>query len=205
MVLVLSPENCFWSCSGGGDGVLLGGFTRGGGGFLRASGDMIKGTRDREQRRAARHRPDVHQPGLLSGLLVAGADLRSVLGSPLAWCLTLGAPDPAEAGLTRGCVSMVLRASLGGVLGEKARAVQSSELCVTVGAHRTIIARSGLFAAGAWVSSPGVRVHAGPCDGPVHRIKTVSGNPYGNSYSDHTWSGSHRHDVDVGQAGDSEL
>uniref|UniRef100_A0AAV2JKW2 Uncharacterized protein n=1 Tax=Knipowitschia caucasica TaxID=637954 RepID=A0AAV2JKW2_KNICA len=123
--------------------LLLGGFTRGGGGFLRASGDMIKGTRDVS--RDVRHGIALTCTVLVFSL--GSSWLEQTFSQFLALLLELvshsrSSQTPAEAVLTRGCVSMVLRASLGGVLGEKAQSSAVQQLCVTVGAHRKIIESS---------------------------------------------------------------
>ncbi|CAL9686678.1 unnamed protein product [Knipowitschia caucasica] len=124
--------------------LLLGGFTRGGGGgFLRASGDMIKGTRDVS--RDVRHGIALTCTVLVSSL--GSSWLEQTFPQFLVLLLELvshsrSSQTPTEAVLTRGCVSMVLRASLGGVLGEKAQSSAVQQLCVTVGAHRKIIESS---------------------------------------------------------------
>lgn len=117
--------------------LLLGGFIRGGAGFLRASGDKLKGTSSVSR--------DVRE-GIAQTCVVLVSSLGSSwLEQSLSRFLTLllelvaharTTLSPSDVCVTRGCVSLVLRSGLGRVLGEKAQISAVQTLCGTVGEHR---------------------------------------------------------------------
>lgn len=117
--------------------LLLGGFIRGGAGFLRASGDMLKGTSSV----SGDVRIGIAQTCIFMVSSLGPSWLEQYLPQFLSLLLELAAHtrttlSPADVGVTRGCVSLVLRASLGQVLGEKAQSSAVKQLCASVGAHK---------------------------------------------------------------------
>ncbi|XP_058470663.1 HEAT repeat-containing protein 5A isoform X2 [Solea solea] len=120
--------------------LLTAGFLRGGAGFLRVSGDMLKGTSSVGK--------DVR-----IGVTQACVALVSALGS--SW-LELNFPaflsllmelashsratqTPGDAAVTRRCVSFVLRSTLGSLLGEKAQINAVTQLCAAVATQNRAI------------------------------------------------------------------
>ncbi|XP_063039810.1 HEAT repeat-containing protein 5A isoform X2 [Engraulis encrasicolus] len=113
--------------------MLSGGFLRGGAGFLRASGDMLKGgsSVSRDIRVGITQAIvvfvsalgggwlELHFPSLLSLLLELASHPRAT-------------QTPADAACTRRCVSFALRATLGTLLGEKAQVAAAKEICRAV-------------------------------------------------------------------------
>ncbi|XP_043929761.1 HEAT repeat-containing protein 5A isoform X2 [Protopterus annectens] len=116
------------------------GFIRGGSGFLRASGDMLKGTSSVSR--------DVRV-----GVTQAYIAFVSTLGGPwlernfctlLEHILELVSHPKAtqtqmDAVLCRRCVSFILRATLGRLLGERAQIAASKEICQAVGKQKKAI------------------------------------------------------------------
>ncbi|KAJ0063184.1 hypothetical protein NL108_013353 [Boleophthalmus pectinirostris] len=120
--------------------LLLGGFIRGGAGFLRVSGDKLKGTSSVSKE----VRFGIAQTCVVLVSSLGSMWLEQNLSQFLALVLELvshsrSSLSPSDSVLCRGCVSLVLRASLGGVLGEKAQSNAVQHLCGTVGAHKRAI------------------------------------------------------------------
>ncbi|XP_031435784.1 HEAT repeat-containing protein 5A isoform X2 [Clupea harengus] len=106
------------------------GFLRGGVGFLRASGDMLKGcssvSRD--------IRVGITQACVVFVSALGGAWLELNFPSLLALLLALAShpratQTPSDGACTRRCVSFVLRSTLGTLLGEKAQVAAAKEIC----------------------------------------------------------------------------
>uniref|UniRef100_A0A3B4AH64 HEAT repeat containing 5A n=1 Tax=Periophthalmus magnuspinnatus TaxID=409849 RepID=A0A3B4AH64_9GOBI len=102
--------------------LLLGGFIRGGVGFLRASGDKLKGTSSVSKE----VRLGIAQTCVVLVWSLGSSWVEQNLSPFLTLVLELvshsrSTLSPSDAVLSRGCVSLVLRAALGGVLGEKAQ------------------------------------------------------------------------------------
>ncbi|XP_041927422.1 HEAT repeat-containing protein 5A isoform X1 [Alosa sapidissima] len=117
--------------------LLSGGFLRGGAGFLRASGDMLKGgssvSRD--------IRVGITQACVVFVSALGSAWLELNFPSLLALLLQLvshprATQSPADAACTRRCVSFALRATLGTLLGEKAQVAAAKELCRAIGPQK---------------------------------------------------------------------
>ncbi|XP_077394832.1 HEAT repeat-containing protein 5A isoform X2 [Festucalex cinctus] len=113
------------------------GFVRGGAGFLRASGDMLKGTSSVSKE----VRVGVAQSCVVFVSLMGGAWLEAnfALFLPLLTALAsnVRATSPAAGvAVARCCVCFVLRSTLGSLLGEKAQANAARHLCATVAAHK---------------------------------------------------------------------
>uniref|UniRef100_A0A8D3C7S6 HEAT repeat-containing protein 5A n=1 Tax=Scophthalmus maximus TaxID=52904 RepID=A0A8D3C7S6_SCOMX len=102
--------------------LLTAGFLRGGAGFLRASGDMLKGTSSVSKD----IRIGVTQACVVFVSTLGGSWLEANLPSYLALLMDLASHSratqiPGDAAVTRRCVSFILRSSLGSLLGEKAQ------------------------------------------------------------------------------------
>ncbi|XP_077421106.1 HEAT repeat-containing protein 5A isoform X2 [Vanacampus margaritifer] len=113
------------------------GFVRGGAGFLRASGDMLKGTSSVSKE----VRMGVTQSCVVFVSVMGGAWLEANLASflPLLTALASNAraaPTASDAAIARRCVSFILRSTVGSLLGEKAQANAARHLCGTVAAHK---------------------------------------------------------------------
>lgn len=115
---------------------LLGaGFLRGSSGFLRASGDMLKGNSS-----VSRDvRVGVTQAYVVFVSTLGGAWLEKNLAAFLSHILSLVSQSNPKATQTqidavccRRCVSFILRATLGGLLGEKAQIAAAKEICQAV-------------------------------------------------------------------------
>ncbi|XP_057714513.1 HEAT repeat-containing protein 5A isoform X2 [Corythoichthys intestinalis] len=110
------------------------GFVRGGAGFLRASGDMLKGTSSVSKE----VRIGVTQACVVFVSLMGGAWLEANLASFLSPLMALvsnfGTGDAAAA--TCRCVSFILRSTVGSLLGEKAQGNAARQLCATVAQHK---------------------------------------------------------------------
>lgn len=120
--------------------LLLGGFVRGGAGFLRVSGDMLKGTSSVSKD----VRIGVAQSCVVLVSALGGPWLEQNLGQflPLLLemvCCSKTTGTPGDAVVSRSCVSFILRSSLGSVLGEKAQSNAVKHLCGSVAAHRRSI------------------------------------------------------------------
>ncbi|KAL2098993.1 hypothetical protein ACEWY4_005473 [Coilia grayii] len=117
--------------------LLSGGFLRGGAGFLRASGDMLKGgsSVSRDIRVGITQACVVFVSALGSGWLELSfptllALLLELASHPRATQM------PADAACTRRCVSFALRATLGTLLGEKAQVAAAKEICRAISPHK---------------------------------------------------------------------
>uniref|UniRef100_A0A8C1XTT1 HEAT repeat-containing protein 5A n=1 Tax=Cyprinus carpio TaxID=7962 RepID=A0A8C1XTT1_CYPCA len=109
--------------------LLSSGFLRGGAGFLRASGDMLKGSRD--------VRVGITQTCVVFVSILGGAWLEThfscLLSLLMEWVSHARATQyPADAVSCRCCVSFILRATLGSLLGEKAQIAAAKEICQAV-------------------------------------------------------------------------
>ncbi|XP_048217876.1 HEAT repeat-containing protein 5A isoform X3 [Perognathus longimembris pacificus] len=115
---------------------LLGtGFLRGSSGFLRASGDMLKGTSS-----VSRDvRVGVTQAYVVFVSTLGGAWLEKNFAVFLSHLLSLVSQSHPKATQTqvdavccRRCVSFILRATIGGLLGEKAQIAAAKEICQAI-------------------------------------------------------------------------
>ncbi|KAG9268204.1 HEAT repeat-containing protein 5A isoform X1 [Astyanax mexicanus] len=120
--------------------LVSGGFLRGCPGFLRASGDILKGTSSVSR--------DVRV-----GITQACVVFISTLGrawleanfSPLLSLLmelvshTRATQSPADAICCRRCVSFILRASVGSLLGEKAQIAAAKEICLAISKQKKAV------------------------------------------------------------------
>ncbi|XP_026164200.1 HEAT repeat-containing protein 5A-like [Mastacembelus armatus] len=117
--------------------LLSGGFLRGGVGFLRASGDMLKGTSSVSKD----VRIGVTQACVVFVSTLGGSWLEANFLAFLSLLMELAShgratQTPADAALTRRCVSFILRSTLGSLLGEKAQTNAAKHLCLTVAAQK---------------------------------------------------------------------
>ncbi|KAG7465627.1 hypothetical protein MATL_G00155510 [Megalops atlanticus] len=120
--------------------LVSGGFLRGGASFLRASGDMLKGTSSVSR--------DV-RVGVTQGCVVfvsclGGAWLEANFAALLPLVLELvshprATQTAADAVCCRRCVSFILRAALGSLLGEKAQIAAAKEICQAVGRQKRAV------------------------------------------------------------------
>ncbi|KAF3700710.1 HEAT repeat-containing protein 5A [Channa argus] len=120
--------------------LLSGGFLRGGTGFLRASGDMLKGTSSVSKD----IRIGVTQACVVFVSTLGGSWLESSFPVFLSLLMELAShgratQTPGDAVLTRRCVSFILRSTLGSLLGEKAQTVAAKQLCLTVASQKRAI------------------------------------------------------------------
>ncbi|XP_045864857.1 HEAT repeat-containing protein 5A isoform X8 [Meles meles] len=115
---------------------LLGtGFLRGSSGFLRASGDMLKGTSS-----VSRDvRVGVTQAYVVFVSTLGGTWLEKNFAAFLSHVLSLVSQSHPKATQTqtdavcgRRCVSFILRAAIGGLLGEKAQIAAARDICQTI-------------------------------------------------------------------------
>ncbi|EPY76160.1 hypothetical protein CB1_001484006 [Camelus ferus] len=115
---------------------LLGtGFLRGSSGFLRASGDMLKGTSS-----VSRDvRVGVTQAYVVFVSTLGGAWLEKNFAAFLSHILSLVSQSHPKATQTqidavcsRRCVSFILRATIGGLLGEKAQIAAAKDICQAI-------------------------------------------------------------------------
>ncbi|XP_075387336.1 HEAT repeat-containing protein 5A isoform X2 [Tenrec ecaudatus] len=122
---------------------LLGtGFLRGSSGFLRASGDMLKGTSS-----VSRDvRVGVTQAYIVFVSTLGGAWLERNFATFLAHILNLVSQSysratqaQVDAVCCRRCVSFILRATIGGLLGEKAQIAAAKEICQAIWKQKKII------------------------------------------------------------------
>ncbi|XP_030212239.1 HEAT repeat-containing protein 5A [Gadus morhua] len=116
--------------------VLTAGFLRGGASFLRASGDMLKGTSSVGK--------DVRMGVAQACVVMVSTMGSSWLEGSLPGLLGLLAPlahqpraahSPASSACTRACLSYILRSVLGPLLGEKALANAARHVCLAVHTH----------------------------------------------------------------------
>ncbi|XP_057200170.1 HEAT repeat-containing protein 5A isoform X1 [Triplophysa rosa] len=116
------------------------GFLRGGAGFLRAGGDMLK--RTSSVSRAVR--VGITQTCVVFVSILGGTWLETHFSSFLAllmeWVSHSRATQcPADAVSSRRCVSFILRATLGTLLGEKAQIAAAKEICQTISKQKRIV------------------------------------------------------------------
>uniref|UniRef100_A0A8C2D6B2 HEAT repeat-containing protein 5A n=1 Tax=Cyprinus carpio TaxID=7962 RepID=A0A8C2D6B2_CYPCA len=117
--------------------LLSSGFLRGGAGFLRASGDMLKGSRD--------VRVGITQTCVVFVSILGGAWLEThfscLLSLLMEWVSHARATQyPADAVSCRCCVSFILRATLGSLLGEKAQIAAAKEICQLIDKQKRVVA-----------------------------------------------------------------
>ncbi|KAG1971597.1 HEAT repeat-containing protein 5A isoform X2 [Pimephales promelas] len=121
--------------------LLSSGFLRGGAGFLRASGDMLKGTSS-----VSRDvRVGITQTCVVFVSILGGAWLESnfscLLSLLMEWVShTRATQYPTEAVSCRCCVSFILRATLGTLLGEKAQIAAAKEICQIISKQKRVMA-----------------------------------------------------------------
>ncbi|KAM3594589.1 uncharacterized protein V6R79_010326 [Siganus canaliculatus] len=120
--------------------LLSGGFLRGGAGFLRASGDMLKGTSSVSKD----VRVGITQACVVFVSTLGGSWLEANFSSFLSLLMELAShgratQTPGDAAVTRSCVSFILRSTLGSLLGEKAQANAAKQLCSTVAAQKRAV------------------------------------------------------------------
>ncbi|CAB1331150.1 unnamed protein product [Coregonus sp. 'balchen'] len=109
--------------------LLTGGFLRGGAGFLRASGDKLKGT---------------SSSCVVFVSCLGGAWLEANFSALLALLMELvshtrATHTPADAVCCRRCISFILRATLGSLLGEKAQIAAAKEICLAIGKQKRAV------------------------------------------------------------------
>ncbi|XP_077476477.1 HEAT repeat-containing protein 5A [Stigmatopora argus] len=132
--------------------LLSAGFARGGAGFLRASGDMLKGTSSVSKE----VRVGVTQACVAFVSLMGGAWLEANLASFLSHLMAMASGvGTGDAVATSRCVSFILRSTVGSLLGEKAQGNAARHLCATVAGQKHAFDVSDGNAAG---SSPHVLV-----------------------------------------------
>uniref|UniRef100_A0A3B4ZDP3 HEAT repeat-containing protein 5A n=1 Tax=Stegastes partitus TaxID=144197 RepID=A0A3B4ZDP3_9TELE len=109
--------------------LLSAGFLRGGGGFLRTSGDMLKGTSSVSKD----VRIGVTQACVVFVSTLGGSWLEANFPAFLSLLMELAShgratQTPVDAAVTRRCVSFILRSTLGSLLGEKAQTNAAKQL-----------------------------------------------------------------------------
>ncbi|XP_069049146.1 HEAT repeat-containing protein 5A isoform X2 [Lepisosteus oculatus] len=120
--------------------LLASGFLRGGTGFLRAGGDMLKGTSS-----VSRDvRVGITQACVVFVSCLGGPWLERNFSALLGLVLELvshpkATQTPADAIFCRRCISFVLRATVGGLLGEKAQIAAAKEICQAVGRQKRAV------------------------------------------------------------------
>ncbi|XP_011618311.2 LOW QUALITY PROTEIN: HEAT repeat-containing protein 5A [Takifugu rubripes] len=117
--------------------LLSGGFLRGGAGFLRASGHMLKGTSSVGKE----VRVGVTQTYVVFACTLGGSWLEGNFPAFLSLLMELPSNSrttqtQADAALTRHCVSFVLRSTLTSLLGEKAQISAATQLSLAMAAHK---------------------------------------------------------------------
>ncbi|XP_074517821.1 HEAT repeat-containing protein 5A [Sebastes fasciatus] len=120
--------------------LLSGGFLRGGAGFLRASGDLLKGTSSVSKD----IRIGVTQACVVFVSTLGASWLEVNFPSFLSLLMELAShgratQTPGDAVVTRRCVSFILRSTLGSLLGEKAQTNAAKQLCLAVAAQKRAI------------------------------------------------------------------
>uniref|UniRef100_A0A671S2N2 HEAT repeat-containing protein 5A n=1 Tax=Sinocyclocheilus anshuiensis TaxID=1608454 RepID=A0A671S2N2_9TELE len=119
--------------------LLSSGFLRGGAGFLRASGDMLKGTSS-----VSRDvRVGITQTCVVFVSILGGAWLENhfscLVSLLMVWVSHARATQyPADAVSCRCCVSFILRATLGTLLGEKAQIAAAKEICQLISKQKRV-------------------------------------------------------------------
>ncbi|XP_016354004.1 HEAT repeat-containing protein 5A isoform X2 [Sinocyclocheilus anshuiensis] len=120
--------------------LLSSGFLRGGAGFLRASGDMLKGissvSRD--------VRVGITQTCVVFVSILGGAWLEThfscLLSLLMEWVSHARATQyPADAVSCHCCASFILRATLGTLLGEKAQIAAAKEICQLISKQKRVV------------------------------------------------------------------
>uniref|UniRef100_A0A3Q3XDT8 HEAT repeat-containing protein 5A n=1 Tax=Mola mola TaxID=94237 RepID=A0A3Q3XDT8_MOLML len=120
--------------------LLSGGFLRGGAGFLRASGDMLKGTSSVGKD----VRIGVTQACVVFVSTLGGPWLEANFPAFLSLLMELASNSratqtPGDAAVTRRCVSFILRSTLGSLLGEKAQINAAKQLCFAVATQKRAV------------------------------------------------------------------
>ncbi|KAI4796125.1 hypothetical protein KUCAC02_029437, partial [Chaenocephalus aceratus] len=120
--------------------LLSGGFLRGGAGFLRASGDMLKGTSSVSKD----IRIGVTQACVVFVSTLGGSWLEANFPAFLSLLMELASHGKAtqtagDAVVTHCCISFILRSTLGSLLGEKAQTNAAIQLCLAVAAQKQAI------------------------------------------------------------------
>ncbi|XP_016400189.1 HEAT repeat-containing protein 5A isoform X2 [Sinocyclocheilus rhinocerous] len=120
--------------------LLSSGFLRGGAGFLRASGDMLKGTSS-----VSRDvRVGITQTCVVFVSILGGVWLENhfscLVSLLMVWVSHARATQyPADAVSCRCCVSFILRATLGTLLGEKAQIAAAKEICQLISKQKRVV------------------------------------------------------------------
>ncbi|KTF79221.1 hypothetical protein cypCar_00014826 [Cyprinus carpio] len=120
--------------------LLSSGFLRGGAGFLRASGDMLKGTSS-----VSRDvRVGITQTCVVFVSILGGAWLENhfscLLSLLMVWVSHARVTQyPADAVSCRCCVSFILRATVGTLLGEKAQIAAAKEICQLISKQKRVV------------------------------------------------------------------
>ncbi|KAL1257930.1 hypothetical protein QQF64_011174, partial [Cirrhinus molitorella] len=120
--------------------LLSSGFLRGGAGFLRASGDMLKGTSS-----VSRDvRIGITQTCVVFVSILGGAWLEmhfsSLLSLLMEWVShTRATQNLADAVSCRCCASFILRATLSTLLGEKAQIAAAKEICQLISKQKRVV------------------------------------------------------------------
>nr|XP_057946007.1 HEAT repeat-containing protein 5A-like isoform X1 [Doryrhamphus excisus] len=117
--------------------LLSGGFVRGGAGFLRVSGDMLKGISSVSKE----VRIGVTQACVVFVSALGGPWLEANFSSFLSLLMALvsnvrATPTPGDAIMMRRCVSFILRSTVGSLLGERAQSNVARHLCLAVAAQK---------------------------------------------------------------------
>ncbi|XP_038637209.1 HEAT repeat-containing protein 5A isoform X2 [Scyliorhinus canicula] len=120
--------------------LLASGFLRGGSGFLRVSGEMLKGSSSVNRD----IRIGVTQAYVVFVSTLGGQWLELNFAALLAHILELvshpkATQTPIDAICCRHCVSFILRATVGSLLGEKAQIAAAKEICQAVGKQKKAI------------------------------------------------------------------
>ncbi|KAJ3613171.1 hypothetical protein NHX12_019423 [Muraenolepis orangiensis] len=125
--------------------MLTAGFLRGGAGFLRASGDLLKGTSSvGKDVRMGVAQACVVMVSTLGCSWLEGS-LPMLLGLLGQLCLQPRAShSPADSASTRACLSFILRSTLRPLLGEKALANAATHICQAVHTHTPAL-EGGVF------------------------------------------------------------
>uniref|UniRef100_A0A3Q1B3Z7 HEAT repeat-containing protein 5A n=1 Tax=Amphiprion ocellaris TaxID=80972 RepID=A0A3Q1B3Z7_AMPOC len=123
--------------------LLSAGFLRGGGGFLRTSGDMLKGTSSVSKD----IRIGVTQACVVFVSTLGGSWLEANFPAFLSLLMELASHSratqtPVDAAVTRRCVSFILRSTLGSLLGEKAQTNAAKQICIVVAVSSADISAS---------------------------------------------------------------
>uniref|UniRef100_A0A4W5N0V4 HEAT repeat-containing protein 5A n=1 Tax=Hucho hucho TaxID=62062 RepID=A0A4W5N0V4_9TELE len=120
--------------------LLTGGFLRGGAGFLRASGDKLKGTSSVSKD----IRIGITQSCVVFVSCLGGVWLEANFSALLVLLMELVShtrttQTPADAVCCRRCISFILRATLGSLLGEKAQIAAAKEICLAIGKQKRAV------------------------------------------------------------------